>query len=88
MDIIIEALKEFGLPIVLLGIMFYWAYKKDQRQEDRYDGVIKKLNQVQDEQRAELLDISRRAIAAQEHSIQVQIELIEQFKSRPCMREV
>lgn len=85
-------LEKFGLPMALSAILIAWAYQKDKRQEKRYDNVCGKINEVQGEQRKELLDISVRAVAAQseatavqKETTAVQKELVAELRQRPCI---
>ena len=85
-------LETFGLPAVIMALLIWWAYQKDKRQEKRYDTLCSKINEVQDEQRKELLDISIKAVTAQSESTAVQREtivvnkeLVAELKSRPCI---
>lgn len=87
MDYILKLLETVGLPATIVALLLWWAYHKDKRQEARYDKVCSKINDVQDEQRKELLDISIRAVSAQAESTVVQKELVKELKkitAHPC----
>ena len=90
-----KLLETVGLPAAIMALFIWWAYHKDKLQERRYDALCIKINDVQGEQRKELLDISIRAITAQADSTYVQKEtiaankeLIAELKSRPCIARV
>ena len=91
MDYLLKLLETVGLPATIAALLLWWAYHKDKRQEARYDKVCSKINDVQGEQRKELLDISIRAVAAQSESTVVQKELIQELKNItafPCAARV
>lgn len=91
---LLKILEAYGLPTVIAIGLLIWAYYKDKRQEIRYDKVCNKINEVQGEQRKELLDISIKAVAAQTESTNVQRETVatnkelvtelKKITERPC----
>ncbi len=86
MEELLILIEKFGVTVGLLCVFLYWAYQKDKRQEMRYDAIGKKLDDVRDEQQKELVDLSNRAIEAQQHGTAVQQEFIAEFRQRPCLR--
>ena len=88
MDQLFKFIEQFGIPAALATGLIIWAYYKDKRQEIRYDKVCSKINEVQDEQRKELLEISLKAIIVQAEATAVQKEFIEEFRKRPCIARV
>ena len=95
MEYVLKILETVGLPAAIVAVLIWWAYHKDKRQEVRYDKVCSKINEVQGDQRKELLDISVRAVAAQSESTAVQRETIsvnkemvaelKKITERPCV---
>lgn len=86
-EIIVEALKTLGLPVALLLVFLWWAYKKDQRQEQRYDELAEKLNRVEDYQRKELQSLTIKTTESINSSTSSIDSLVEQLKKRPCLKE-
>jgi len=85
MEALLSLIEKFGLPVVLLTMFIVWAYNKDKRQEKRYDELGKKMDDVQGEQRQELIKIANKSLEVQIESNKVQKELCDALHTRPCI---
>jgi hypothetical protein len=91
---LIEVAKTFGVPVAILVYFLWRDYRKQQKDDKKEDAITKRLRDLEDCQRGQMMDmITKQNLVAEKtadimrESIKAKQSLIDILKTRPCIAD-
>jgi hypothetical protein len=85
MDTWLEIAKTFGLPGVLLAYFIWQDHLRNKRSEAKEDATIKRVRELEDFQKTQLVDMTKQVCTALANSTRAIDTISRILEDRPCV---